>query len=206
MIRKDKVFELKIEEDDDVSGIDSISLVDDGAIGVNWVAFSREKEYEFHIPEGEDEKYLTELLAAGIPESEVFEEGFEIYKIENVTKEMFSDPNGSSRLDDEFLVRFKYAKNPDAPGNSIKNTTRDFCRQLVSQNLVYRLEDINFTNDNGASALTWRGGYNCRHLWQRILYKRTADITNDGTKQKGRVYTGPSYTIPGVKQPSTVVP
>ena len=138
MIRRDKVFELKIEEEDDVSGIDSISLVDDGAIGVNWVAFSREKEYEFHIPEGEDEKYLTKLLAAGIPESEVFAEGFEIYKIENVTREMFSDPNASSKLDDEFLVRFKYAKNPDAPGNSIKNTTRDFCRQLVSQNLVYR--------------------------------------------------------------------
>jgi len=204
MIRKDKVFELKIEEDDDVSGIDSISLVDEPAIDVMWIAFNKEKEYEFHIPEGEDEKYLTELLAAGIPESEVFEEGFEIYKIENVTREMFSEPNGSSSLDDEFLVRFKYAKNPDAPGNSIKNTTRDFCRQLVSQDLVYRLEDINFTNDNGDSALTWRGGYNCRHLWQRILYKRTADI-GSATKTKGRVYTGPSYTIPGVRQPSTVV-
>ena len=204
MIRRDKVFELKIEEDDDVSGIDSISLVDEPAIDVMWVAFNKEKEYEFHIPEGEDEKYLTELLAAGIPESEVFEEGFEIYKIENVTREMFSDPNGSSSLDDEFLVRFKYAKNPDAPGNSIKDTTRDFCRELVSQDLVYRLEDINFTNDNGDSALTWRGGYNCRHLWQRILYKRTADI-GSATKTKGRVYTGPSYTVPGNKQPSTVV-
>lgn len=203
MIRRDKIFELKIEEDDDVSGIDSISLVDEPAIDVMWVAFG--KEHEFHIPEGEDEKYLTELLAAGIPESEVFEEGFEIYKIENVTKQMFSDPNGSSSLDDEFLVRFKYAKNPDATGNSIKDTTRDFCRELVSQDLVYRLEDINFTNDNGDSALTWRGGYNCRHLWQRILYKRTADIGN-ATGTKGRVYTGPSYTIPGNRQPSTVVP
>jgi hypothetical protein len=204
MIRRDKVFELKIEEDDEVSGIDSISLVDEPAIDVMWVAFNKEKEYEFHIPEGEDNKYLTELLAAGIPESEVFEEGWDIYKIENVTKEMFSSPNASSSLDDEFLVRFKYAKNPDAPGNSIKDTTRDFCRELVSQDLVYRLEDINFSNDNGDSALTWRGGYNCRHLWQRILYKRTADI-GSATSTKGRVYTGPSYTVPGNKQPSTVV-
>ena len=205
MKRRDKIFELKIEEDDDVSGIDSISLVDEPAIDVMWVAFNKEKEYEFHIPEGEDEKYLTQLLAAGIPESEVFEEGWEVYKVENVTREHFSDPNAASRLDDEFLVRFKYAKNPDAPGNSIKNTTRDFCRQLVTQDLVYRIEDINFNNENGDSALTWRGGYNCRHLWQRILYKRTADIANNGTKQKGRVYTGPSYTVPGVRQKDTVV-
>jgi hypothetical protein len=43
MIRRDKVFELKIEEDDDVSGIDSISLVDEPAIDVMWVAFNKEK-------------------------------------------------------------------------------------------------------------------------------------------------------------------
>jgi hypothetical protein len=47
MIRRDKVFELKIEEDDEVSGIDSISLVDEPAIDVMWVAFAKEKEYEF---------------------------------------------------------------------------------------------------------------------------------------------------------------
>jgi len=43
MIKKEKVFELKIEEHDDVSGIDSISLVDEPAIEVNWVSFSKEK-------------------------------------------------------------------------------------------------------------------------------------------------------------------
>jgi hypothetical protein len=43
MIKKEKVFELKIEEHDDVSGIDSISLVDEPAIEVNWVSFSKEQ-------------------------------------------------------------------------------------------------------------------------------------------------------------------
>ena len=46
MIKKEKIFELKIEEDDDISGIDSISLVDQPAIEVNWVAFSKETEKE----------------------------------------------------------------------------------------------------------------------------------------------------------------
>ena len=43
MIKKEKVYELKIEEDDDMSGIDSISLVDEPAIEVNWIAFAKEK-------------------------------------------------------------------------------------------------------------------------------------------------------------------
>jgi len=42
MIKKDKVFELKIEDDDEVSGIDSISLVDEPAIEVNWVSFNKQ--------------------------------------------------------------------------------------------------------------------------------------------------------------------
>jgi hypothetical protein len=41
-MKKEKVFELKIEELDDVSGIDSISLVDEPAIMVNWIAFKKE--------------------------------------------------------------------------------------------------------------------------------------------------------------------
>jgi hypothetical protein len=40
---KEKIYELKIKEDDDLSGIDSISLVDDPAIEVNWIAFNKEK-------------------------------------------------------------------------------------------------------------------------------------------------------------------
>jgi hypothetical protein len=41
-MNKDKVFELRIEEDDDISGIDSISLVDEPAIEVNWMFFNKE--------------------------------------------------------------------------------------------------------------------------------------------------------------------
>ena len=41
-MRKDKVYELKIDEFDQDSGIDSISLVDEPAIDVNWVAFAKE--------------------------------------------------------------------------------------------------------------------------------------------------------------------
>ena len=62
MIKKDKVFELKIDEFDDISGIDSISLVSEPAIEVNWVAFKKEVQEDFHIPDGEDRKYLDMLI------------------------------------------------------------------------------------------------------------------------------------------------
>jgi len=74
MVKKDKIFELKIEDDDELSGIDSISLVDEPAIEVNWVAFKKEKAHEFHIPDGEDEKYLEKLLAVSQDEQELFDE------------------------------------------------------------------------------------------------------------------------------------
>ena len=67
---KEKVFELKIQEDDDISGIDSISLVDEPAIEINWVAFKKEKEHEFHIPDGEDELYLSKLMSVSQDEQE----------------------------------------------------------------------------------------------------------------------------------------
>jgi len=41
-MQKERIYELKIEDEDDISGIDRISLVDEGAIGVNWVAFKKE--------------------------------------------------------------------------------------------------------------------------------------------------------------------
>ena len=55
-MNKDKIFELRIDEEDEISGIDSISLVDEPAIEINWVAFNKEKPHEFVIPDGEDLK------------------------------------------------------------------------------------------------------------------------------------------------------
>jgi hypothetical protein len=41
-MKKEKIIELKIEDEDEISGIDSISLVDEPAIMVNWIAFKKE--------------------------------------------------------------------------------------------------------------------------------------------------------------------
>jgi len=208
MIKKEKIFELKIQEDDDVSGIDSISLVDEPAIEVNWVAFKKEKEHEFHIPDGEDQKYLDKLLSKAELEEDLLSQG---YEFDRIIEEDFvsTDPNDDSKEDNSFYrVRYKYDLSPNINQNKIIPTTRTFCRDLCSKNLVWRNEDIEaITNDFGDSARLWRGGFNCRHKWFKILYKKTGDIINKASINKDKI-TGPNgvpvYGTPDFTQPNTV--
>jgi hypothetical protein len=213
MIKKDKVYELKIEEDDDISGIDSISLVDEPAIEINWMYFSKEKPHEFHIPDGEDNKYLEKLVSIAQDEQDLLDEGFVITKITPYGREDFitpPDPNGpSSENELEYRVRYKYVLNPKAGNEPIIPTTRDFCRELIQKNYVWRLEDMDaLTNDEGDSALVWRGGYNCRHLWARIEYSYKDTIRNKASVNRGKIDPqAPLDTrVLGLEQPSTVVP
>lgn len=216
MLKKEKIFELKIEEDDDLSGIDSISLVDEPAIEVNWMFFNKEKEHEFHIPDGEDDKYIQKLISIAQDEQELFDEGWVVDSVQIVGKEGFvsTDPNGRSIEDEkEYNVRYKYILNPKITGQgAVINTTRDFCKTLISKNYVWRIEDMEKTqNDFGDSAMVWRGGFNCRHVWSRILYKKDATIVNKASVNKGKVDVlgfpndlVPDVRVLGYDEPSTV--
>lgn len=214
MIKKDKVFELRIEEDDEISGIDSISLVDDPAIEVNWMFFNKVKPQEFHIPDGEDSVYLEKLISIAQDEQELLDEGWVVSKITPMGKEGFAisapDPNGPSvENEKEYRVRYKYVLNPAAGTDPIIPTTRDFCKELVQKNYVWRLEDLDeLTNDQGDPALVWRGGYNCRHLWARIEYSYDDTIRNKASVNKGKIDPqAPLDTrVLGMEQPDTTVP
>jgi len=217
MIKKDKIFELKIEEDDDISGIDSISLVDEPAIEVNWMFFNKEKPHEFHIPDNEDEKYLEKLMSIAQDEQELFDEGWVVDSVEILDgKSSFisTDPNGPSIEDEkEYNVRYKYILNPRIGGQSaIIPTTRMFCRDLINKNYVWRVEDMEATqNDFGDSALVWRGGYNCRHVWSRIKYRKDATIVNKASVNRGKTLVNgmpndltPDTRVLGYNEPNTV--
>ena len=212
MIKKDKIFELKIEEDDDISGIDSISLVDEPAIEINWMYFNKVKPQEFHIPDGEDSKYLEKLASIAENEQDLLDDGWVISKITPMGKEGFAvtDPNAPSQEDEkEYKVRYKYVLNPEAQAPAIIPTTRDFCKELIQKNYVWRLEDMEAQlNDEGDSALVWRGGYNCRHIWARIEYTKDATIINKASVNKGKIDPqAPLDTrVLGMDQPDTRVP
>jgi hypothetical protein len=208
MIKKEKIFELKIQEDDEVSGIDSISLVDEPAIEVNWIAFKKEVQEDFHIPDGEDDTYLDKLLSKGQPEQELLDEGWEIDRIESVKENFATTPNDDSYQDNSFYrVRYKYALNQNIKQSAIIPTTRQFCRELINKNYVWRIEEVeNLTNDFGQSAQFWRGSFNCRHQWYRIFYKKTGDIINKSSINKGKITDGefPVELSPEWLQPDTV--
>ena len=212
----ERIFELKIEEDDELSGIDSISLVDEPAIEVSWLAFNKIKEEEFHIPEGEDGTYLQKLSSIAQNEQELFDDGWVIDTVEILTgkKEFATNPNADSEWDDENTrVRYKYMLRPEIKESSIIPTTRDFCKDLVQKNYVWRVEEMDdLRNDFGAPAIVWRGGYNCRHVWGKIRYKKEGDITNKASVNKNKETIGgifptdlnPDTTILGYPQPSTI--
>jgi len=215
-MKKDKIFELRIEEDDEVSGIDSISLVSEPAIEINWVAFKKEKPEHFHIPNGEDDRYLMKLMEYGQSEQELLDNGYVVHSVGNFSVDKFFEtyPNADSEFDtDEFLIRYKYSLNPEASGQRpIEATTRPFCRELVNRNMVFRIEDMDrLTNDEGDPAIVWRGGYNCRHSWVKILYRKDTKIVNKASVNKGKILNEgifpadmvPDLTILDYEQPDT---
>ena len=177
MIKKEKIFELKIEEDDELSGVDAVSLVDEPAIEINWLAFNKTQE-DFFIPDGEDMKFSSMIISKGQSEPDLFDDGYELVSEDFIS----SSPNSPSFEDtDTRLIRYKYVLNPQASGSPIKDTTREFCKDLLQKNLVYRVEDLEgITNDLGSSAMVWRGSYNCRHLWKKIEYRKGDTIVNKG--------------------------
>ena len=212
-MKKDKIYELRIDEEDELSGIDSISLVDEPAIEVNWVAFNKHKhsanEECFHIPDGEDSKYLEMLYAKGAPEQNLLEEGYTLVSIEVDGEQHFitaPKPNGPSEWNEgDLLVRYKYILDPRIKQAPIIPTTRDFCSDLLNKNYVWRVEDMDtLLNDFGQSAMVWRGGYNCRHRWAKLLYKKDTTIVNKGSITTGRVATEDYGDIIGYPQPSTI--
>jgi hypothetical protein len=212
---KEKVFELKIQEDDDLSGIDSISLVDEPAIEVNWVSFKKETEHTFE----KDEIYVQHLMNKGESEEDLLNDGWVINKVEILDgKDSFietsTDPNAPSFEDEkEYKVRYKYILNPQASGPAIIPTSRPFCRQVMAQNRVWRVEDIDGAiNDFDESPLVWRGSFNCRHVWSRVLYTKDATIINKASVNKGKVEVDgfpndltPDPRVMGYPEPDTRV-
>jgi hypothetical protein len=63
---------------------------------------------------------------------------------------------------------------------------------MLSKNRVYRQEDIDELTDSVANEefgfyniFLWRGSFNCRHTWVRLLYAPTGKIRNSGSSSKG---------------------
>lgn len=84
----------------------------------------------------------------------------------------------------EVFVVYKYVKRMEASGPSIKDTTRPFCKNLVTLSEVksWTFEDIKrMNNDQGLDVFRSGGGYwndngnikpHCRHSWRMSIVRR----------------------------------
>ena len=102
--------------------------------------------------------------------------------------------------DKTYLVRYMY--NPA----KTKDTSREFCKKMVSAKKVYRKEDINAMTDKVVNAgfgkggsdtysvWLYKGGARCNHKWFRRIYAR-----KEGSKSLGNVISTTEAKSQGFK-------
>ena len=200
-----KIIELFIDEEYEEAGIEAISLVSNPAHEETWMAFNKDKcscgshkmeeqeidEYSPYTVVADDFCNHNPLFATlGEPNGTLEKDGWEIVRIEKITPQVvhkmnqqkFSDPNAPSDLDtDNYRVRFKYVGPRDS-------RNRQFCASMLAFNRIYREEDISQLSNPEFGVydiFLYRGSYNCRHTWVKLIYKREGRIINSGSSQKG---------------------
>jgi len=206
---KKRIIELKIDDLDMISGVDQISLVDEPAIEYNWLAFKKES-HDFHVPDGEDEKYLDFLKDKGESVEDLEKEGWVLTRSSVVGSDQFSEPNKVSKVGDtdEVRIRYRYGLAPNISGSPIISTSRDWCKSMMSKNRVYRFEDLlelpSSPENPGGNAIFYRGGYNCRHYWYQLEYRPEGRIINKASIAKNRIPDSPAYGDANLPQMNTV--
>lgn len=198
-----KIIELFIEDMEDESGIEAISLVSRPAHDETWLAFNHEEEVEklepqYKVMPDDFCQHNPLLNTIGEHYTDLINEGWEVVRVEKMTPQIVhkmnqerftkSNPNEDSELDKEtFRVRYKYV-------GPVDDRNRRFCADMMAANRVYRIEDIDALSDSVANPefgfyeiFTWRGSYNCRHQWVRLIYKKTGSIRNSADSSQGLI-------------------
>lgn len=200
-----KIIELFIDDEFEEAGIEAISLVSRPAHEENWQAFNSQfEEIEtlnpYTIIEDDFCSNHTSLFNSGEPYSDLINDGWEVVKVEKITpqdvykmqQEKFSSPNDPSQLDtDNLRIRYKYIGPRD-------DKNRTFCASMLSKDLVYRIEDIERLSNpefGSYNIFLFRGSFNCRHAWVRLLYKKQGQIRNDGSSTRNRIEGGEDIVV-----------
>lgn len=124
---------------------------------------------------------------------EVISDDWELVSTERV------DLADASKQDNKgYKVRYAYM-----PIRKSANS-RDFCKRmeaLTDKDIVYRLEDINQMSFRGVnkelghngrnySLFKFKGGKNCHHFWEKRVYKKKTQVSEDEALADG--YTAPN--------------
>jgi hypothetical protein len=200
-----KVFELKIDEEDDMSGIQYISIVKDPATKISWEVFNNQEEVSCSHKDDLTDEALALLDNYGM---EVSDEAFfnaEIKEIDELVLESFAvpsittNPRKESIWDDNsgnasVITRYIYVVDTGV-GAPLMRTSRQLCRkmllaqkvwskddmaayslQLSSQGDTFKLVPRAKTNPN-VDFFEYKAGNRCRHRWIQIDFPIGIDET-----------------------------
>lgn len=156
------------------------------------------------LSEDEEEDLLGQLEGLGevvsdeweIVHTEIVDENNLDFDPTNLSMPTKADakPDKTSRQDNNgYKVRYRYAEVVES-----KNS-RAFCSRMMnftSNNVVFRVEDINQMSFRGVnkdhghkgnnySLLRWKGGVNCKHAWERVVFSKKNRVSEDKAVEKG---------------------
>lgn len=192
-----KIFELTINDDDDLSGVEYLSLVKNPATEISWEVFNNDKPHTCSVEGydfGSEELGFVDNLGT-TPNGDYFLSGeFSNAELE-LTPQAFvsvppitSNPNQQSFGDDpegSVITRFFYAVDTTYGAPLIK-TSRALCRKMILAQRIYSLSDLQNISQQLTSAgdtyklvmrarinsqvdfYTYKAGKYCRHLWKRV--------------------------------------
>lgn len=115
-----KVYELKIDLDDELSGIDSISIVEDPAIEINFLYFNKEKETEklnknnFEVDNEEKRIIISPALIPNI----------QIYRLDKFGREyyVYFSEDTISKISEKYMKNgYNVANDTDHSGKKLKD-------------------------------------------------------------------------------------
>jgi hypothetical protein len=150
---------------------------------------AQEPEEITHLEDEEMADLFEQLEEFG----EVISDDWELVSSERV------DLADASKQDNKgYKVRYAYMPMRKSPNS------RNFCQKmeaLTDKDIVYRLEDINQMSFRGVnkelghngrnySLFKFKGGKNCHHYWEKRVYKKKTQVSEDEALADG--YTAPN--------------
>lgn len=201
-----KIFELKIDDEDEVSGINFLSIVKNPATELSWEIFNDGHNHDCHLHEDLSDKALELFDKYGtLVSDEAF--GKATIKQEFAAPPITSNPKAPSFGDDNsdtanVISRYIYVVDTGF-GAPLISTSRELCRKLILAQRVFSRTDLqnlsteiaamggesfklvfrpNYIND--VDLFEYKAGKNCRHKWVQVDFPIATDETYEQALSK----------------------
>ena len=189
-----KVFELLIDDEDDISGIEKLSIVKSPATQMSWEIFNNKLPHQECFFEEDINPDLLDIVDKyGVEITPEMWGDVEVMEIEEYNHKFYSvssTPNRKDPLNDlslDSITRYIYVIDSGA-GSVLKPESRQFCRKMIGSGRVYSRADLERISNEIASdgdtfkiiprpksipdvdVYNFKGGKNCYHRYKALVF------------------------------------